>query len=56
MLLLAFDGWLPRMIPSPWLSVVLYVLVVVGTVLLVEILRRTPLSLALTGRPFHSRR
>lgn len=55
-LLLAFDGWLPRTIPSPWLSVVLYVLVVIGTVVLVEILRRTPLSLALTGRPYRSRR
>lgn len=51
-LLLAGDGWLKHAIPSPWLSVVLYVLVVIGTVALVEILRRTPASLALTGRPF----
>ena len=48
-------GWIAHTLPYPLLSPVLYVLVVVGTVLLVEILRRTPASLALTGRPFRAR-
>lgn len=56
LLLLADGGWLGKTIPSPWLSPVLYVLVVVGTVLLIELVRRTPLSLPLTGRPYRSRR
>lgn len=55
LLLLAGGGWLADTIPSPWLSVVLYVLVVIATVALVEIVRRTPLSLPLTGRPFRRR-
>ncbi|AMM20541.1 hypothetical protein AX769_10770 [Frondihabitans sp. PAMC 28766] len=55
-LLLAGGGWLAKTIPSPWLSPVLYVLVVVTTVALIEIVRRTPLSLALTGRPYRSRK
>lgn len=52
LLLLAGGGWLQKTIPSPWLSPVLYVMVVVATVALIEVLRRTPLSLPLTGRPF----
>ena len=56
LLLLAGGGWLAKTIPSPWLSPVLYVLVVVTTVALIEIVRRTPLSLALTGRPYRSRK
>lgn len=55
LLLIAGGGWLRSTFAAPWLSVVLFVLVVVGTVALVEALRRTPLSLALTGRPFRSR-
>jgi peptidoglycan/LPS O-acetylase OafA/YrhL len=53
-ILLFWNGPLHDAFPSPWLSVVLYVMVVVGTVLLIEILRRTPLSLAFTGRPYRS--
>ncbi|MCU1529786.1 MAG: hypothetical protein JWP75_3549 [Frondihabitans sp.] len=56
LLLLAGGGWLARTIPSPWLSFVLYALVVVCTVALIEVVRRTPLSLPLTGRPYTSRR
>jgi peptidoglycan/LPS O-acetylase OafA/YrhL len=52
LLLLAGGGWLTKAIPSPWLSPVLYVMVVVTTVALIEVLRRSPLSLPLTGRPF----
>lgn len=55
-ILLAWGGWLRAVFPGPVTSVVVYVLVVVGTVALVEILRRTPLSLPLTGRPYRSRR
>src|SRR5207248_4209556 len=36
---------------SPWTTLVIYVATIVLTVLFVEILRRTPMSRALTGRP-----
>lgn len=50
-LLLVGDGWLERTIAKPWLTLVTYILVIVGAVLLTEIARRSPASLALTGRP-----
>lgn len=56
LLLLAGGGWLEKNLPAGVLSPVLYVLVVIGTVLLIEIVRRTPLSLPLTGRPYRSRK
>ncbi|GAA1873681.1 acyltransferase [Pseudonocardia ailaonensis] len=37
-------------LPSPWSSVVAYLAAVAGSLLVVEILRRTPLSLPLTGK------
>lgn len=49
-LLLAGDGWLRQTVPTPWLTLVTYALVLVGSVLVAEIARITPLSLALTGR------
>jgi peptidoglycan/LPS O-acetylase OafA/YrhL len=49
-------GWLERVIPRPWLTLVMYLAVVAGSIVVVEVARRTPLSLALTGRPFHSPR
>ncbi|HEY0259594.1 MAG TPA: acyltransferase [Lacisediminihabitans sp.] len=45
------DDWLPRTVAKPWLTLVAYVVVVVGSVILTELARRSPLSLALTGRP-----
>jgi peptidoglycan/LPS O-acetylase OafA/YrhL len=52
--LLAGNNWLERMVTKPWLTVVIYILVVAGAVLVTEVARRTPLSLALTGRPFRA--
>jgi peptidoglycan/LPS O-acetylase OafA/YrhL len=46
------DDWFERTVPRPWLTLVIYILVVVGAVLVTELARRSPLSLALTGRPF----
>ncbi|RKR74508.1 acyltransferase [Frondihabitans australicus] len=56
LLLLAGGGWITHTIPDGPRAVVLYVLVVLCTVAFIEILRRTPLSLPLTGRPFRSGR
>jgi peptidoglycan/LPS O-acetylase OafA/YrhL len=44
-------GWVADTIAKPWLTLVVYVAVVIGAVLLTDLLRRTPLSLAFTGRP-----
>ena len=49
-LLAAGDTWLSDHIDHPWLSLVLYLLVVGLSCLLVALIRHTPLSLALTGR------
>lgn len=38
------------LLPAPWSSVVVYSAAVVGSLLIVEVLRRTPLSLVLTGK------
>jgi peptidoglycan/LPS O-acetylase OafA/YrhL len=50
------DDWLERTVPTPWLTLVTYILVILGAVLVTEAARRTPLSLALTGRRFSSHR
>jgi len=44
------------LLPAPWSSVVAYVIAVVGSLLVVEVLRLTPLSLVLTGRQRARRR
>ena len=43
--------WVAARVGAPWLTLVIYVGTVVLTVVIVEILRRLPLSRALTGRP-----
>jgi peptidoglycan/LPS O-acetylase OafA/YrhL len=50
------NGWLTHVIPRPWLTLVMYLAVVAGSIAVVEVARRSPLSLGLTGRPFHSAR
>jgi peptidoglycan/LPS O-acetylase OafA/YrhL len=50
------NGWLSHEIPRPWLTLVMYVAVVAGSIAVVEVARRSPLSLALTGRPFDTAR
>ncbi len=54
-LLWAGDAWLQKNVPTPWLTLVVYILVVTGAILVAEAARRTPLSLALTGRRFSGR-
>ena len=49
-------GWFARKIATPWLTLVMYMLVVIGAILVTEVARRSPLSLALTGRPFRTAR
>ncbi|WP_375481677.1 acyltransferase [uncultured Jatrophihabitans sp.] len=44
------DPWAAQL-PNPWRSIVVYVLAVVGSALIAEVLRRSPLSLVLAGRP-----
>jgi peptidoglycan/LPS O-acetylase OafA/YrhL len=56
LLLWAGDGWLAKHLPTPLpLTPVIYVLTVIGTVLVVELFRRGPFSLPLTGRPWRNR-
>jgi peptidoglycan/LPS O-acetylase OafA/YrhL len=50
-ILLYGDSWMERHVPQPWLTPVMYVLVVVGAVVVTEVFRWTPLSVPLTGRP-----
>jgi peptidoglycan/LPS O-acetylase OafA/YrhL len=50
-ILLYGDSWMERHIPTPWLTPVVYVLVIVLAVAVTEAFRYTPLSIALTGRP-----
>jgi peptidoglycan/LPS O-acetylase OafA/YrhL len=54
LLLWVGNDFFERVIPTPWLSLVLYVLVVIGAVIITELARRSPLSLLLTGRRFRS--
>ena len=49
------DGFFPRVVARPWLTAVMYVLVVLGSVLIADVLRRTGVSLAFTGRPYTRR-
>jgi peptidoglycan/LPS O-acetylase OafA/YrhL len=51
-LLMIGGGWVSNTIPDPWRTLVSYVIVVAGAVGITEVMRRTPLSLAFTGRPF----
>jgi peptidoglycan/LPS O-acetylase OafA/YrhL len=46
------NDWLEKTVPTPWLTLVAYILVLAGATLIADIARRTPLSLPLTGRPF----
>ena len=39
------------LLPAPWSSVAVYLVAVAGSLLAVEVLRATPLSLVLTGKP-----
>lgn len=48
-------GVIARVIPAPWLSMVVYVVVVVVSFLFADLVRRTPLSLPLAGRPWRER-
>jgi peptidoglycan/LPS O-acetylase OafA/YrhL len=42
--------WLPTHVPAPWSTVLAFVVTVVVSLLLVEVLRHSPLSQVLTGR------
>lgn len=46
------DDWLEHTIAKPLLTLVVYVLVVAGSLLIADTARRSPLSLPLAGRPF----
>lgn len=46
------DGWVPAHVPTPWLTLVSYVIVVLVAYGISTVARRTPLSLPLSGRPF----
>ena len=54
--LLVGDGLLARTVPRPWLLPVTYLIVITGAILVTELARRTPVSLALTGRPYRRRK
>nr|WP_231369101.1 acyltransferase [Frigoribacterium sp. CG_9.8] len=56
LLLWAGDDWLERSVPKPWLTLVTYVLVVLLSLGLTELSRRSWFSLGLTGRRFSSRK
>lgn len=49
------NGGIVTTLPRPWLIVVSYVIVVIGATGISFAARRTPLSLELTGRPWHLR-
>ena len=50
------NDWFISVVPKPWLTLVIYVLVVAGAWGVTEIARRTPLSIPLAGRPFRTRK
>jgi peptidoglycan/LPS O-acetylase OafA/YrhL len=50
------NDWFEKTIPTPWLTLVMYILVLVGATLIADVARRTPLSLPLTGRPVMRRK
>ena len=43
-------GWLSTRMPAPWSTIVAFGAAVAGSLLVVELLRRSPLSLVLTGK------
>jgi len=49
-LALGLHGPRPSLVPQPWASVLAWLATIAGSVCVVAVLRRTPLSLALTGR------
>lgn len=49
-------GWVPTVVPRPWLTLVVYLAVVAVSVTFVAVARRTRASLPLTGRPRRRRR
>jgi peptidoglycan/LPS O-acetylase OafA/YrhL len=55
LLLWVGDDWFEHTVDKPWLTLVIYVLVVAAAVSITEVARRTPLSLVLTGRRFGGR-
>jgi len=55
-LLLWIGGdWFEKYVAKPWLTLVIYLLVIACAIGLTEVARRTPLSLPLTGRPFRQK-
>jgi peptidoglycan/LPS O-acetylase OafA/YrhL len=50
LLLWVGDDWLESVVPTPWLTPVTYILVILFSLGLTELARRSPLSLPLTGR------
>ncbi|MBK4346833.1 acyltransferase [Lacisediminihabitans changchengi] len=48
--------WVPNHVATPWLTLVAYVVVLVGAAAITELARRSPVSLPLTGRPWIYRR
>ena len=55
LLLWVGDDWFEHAVNKPWLTLVIYLLVVAGAIAITEVARRMPLSLALTGRRFGGR-
>ena len=55
LLLWVGNDWFEKNVPSPWLTLVVYLLVIAGAIIVTDIARRTPLSLPLTGRRFGGR-
>jgi peptidoglycan/LPS O-acetylase OafA/YrhL len=47
--------WVEKHIPTPWLTLVCYVVVILVAYAISTVARRTPVSLALSGRPFTRR-
>ncbi|QNE46835.1 acyltransferase [Glaciihabitans sp. INWT7] len=56
LLLWVGDDWLERTVPKPWLTLVTYVLVVLLSLGITELARRSWFSLGLTGRRFSSKK
>jgi peptidoglycan/LPS O-acetylase OafA/YrhL len=55
LLLWVGDDWLESVVPTPWLTLVTYILVIALAWGVSDLARRTPLSLPLAGRPFRRR-
>jgi len=50
------NDYFQKVIPTPWLTPVIYLMVIASAIIITEIARRTPLSLPLTGRRWAGRR